>query len=71
MANDGPEMDPGLNVGWETREPLFVEAACWPIEPAALAALIDIGMSDRQIAEYFGVHVADVEALRGRFRLVR
>jgi hypothetical protein len=52
-----------------TREPLFVEAATWPIEPASLAALIGVGLTDRQIAAYFTVGVAEVEALRERFGL--
>jgi len=51
------------------REPLFVEAASWPIEPASLAALIGVGMTDRQIARYFAVGVTDVRTLRERLGL--
>ena len=47
----------------------FVEGAGWPIERAALAALIDMGLSDERIAAYFAVDAAEVRALRGRYRL--
>ncbi len=69
MSNDDSGQ-PRRTYGTSTlREPLFVEAACWPIEPASLAALIGVGLSDRQIAAYFTVSVADVRALRERFGL--
>ena len=43
------------------REPAFI---AWPIPPAALAALADLGMSDRQIADYFSVEPQAVAAVR-------
>ncbi|MGQ0675203.1 MAG: hypothetical protein ACT4N4_03835 [Rhodospirillales bacterium] len=42
----------------------FVEGAAWPVGPAALAALIDMGLSKAQIAQYFGVETLAVRALR-------
>jgi len=48
----------------------FADKARWPIEPAALAALIDMGLSDRLIAEYFGVDCSDIRALRQRYGLL-
>ena len=69
MSGDGLERSRSVDRASGQREPLLVEAASWPIEPASLAALIGIGMSDRQIAAYFSVAVADVGALRERFGL--
>lgn len=42
----------------------FVEGAAWPIGPAAMAALTDMGLSEDQIAQYFGVETLAVRALR-------
>lgn len=42
----------------------FVEGTSWPIDPASLAALIDLGMSDGQIAAYFSIEPRQVSALR-------
>lgn len=41
----------------------FVEGVSWPVGPASLAALCDIGMSVEQIARYFSVRPAAVSAL--------
>lgn len=45
----------------------FADDTQWPIEPGELAALIDMGMSDVQIAEYFSIQRGDVDALRERY----
>lgn len=37
----------------------FVEGVTWPVPVAALAALVDMGMSDDTIAECFSVSAAD------------
>jgi hypothetical protein len=47
----------------------FVEGVIWPVEPAALAALIDMGLSDNQIATYFSVDLAEVHAVCERYLL--
>jgi hypothetical protein len=36
----------------------------WPIRAGALASLADLGLSDNQIARYFGVEPQKVSALR-------
>lgn len=41
----------------------FVEGVGWPIDRASLAALLDMGLSPRQIARYFSVTPAEVVAL--------
>ena len=51
------------------RQPLRIDAASWPIEPAALEALIGIGMTEGQIAQYYGVVWEDVRLLRARYAL--
>jgi hypothetical protein len=38
----------------------FVEGITWPLDRASLAALLDMGLEPRQIAEYFSVTPADV-----------
>jgi hypothetical protein len=38
----------------------FVEGVSWPIDRGSLAALLDMGLSPRQIAQYFSVTLADV-----------
>lgn len=42
----------------------FVEGVAWPVSPAALAALVDMGLTEGQIAQYFGVETLAVRALR-------
>lgn len=42
----------------------FVEGVTWPIPPAALAALTDMGMSDETIGRYFGVDPSQVRRER-------
>lgn len=43
---------------------LFIGDEQWPLSAASLAALIDLGMTDQRIAEYFGVETHRVAALR-------
>jgi hypothetical protein len=45
----------------------FSEGIAWPADRASLAALIDLGLSNRQIAEYFAVGQDDVRTLRDRY----
>ena len=47
--------------------PKPMEEIMWPIQPAALAALIDLGLSEGQIAAYFSVEPAAVRALRRNY----
>jgi hypothetical protein len=42
----------------------FVEGVAWPVGPASLAALLDMGLTEAQIAQYFGVEALAVRALR-------
>ncbi len=42
----------------------FVEGTAWPISPASLAALTDMGLTEGQIAQYFAVEALAVRALR-------
>lgn len=63
--SDPPEKRPAT----ERRDARIVDAASWPIGRAELSALIDVGMSDRAIAAYFGVDESEVAALRGRHGL--
>jgi len=39
----------------------------WPPPRAALSALVDLGMSDEQLALYFWIDVDCVKCFRGRF----
>ena len=45
----------------------FSDGVEWPVDRASLAALIDLGLSNRQIGEYFAVGQDDVRALRARY----
>lgn len=47
----------------------FVATASWPIGPAELEALVDVGMSDGTIAQYFGVELDEVRSLRARYAM--
>jgi hypothetical protein len=47
----------------------FAAGATWPIDHAAMAALIDMGLADDAIARYFAVTPAAVLALRQRYGL--
>jgi hypothetical protein len=38
--------------------------ATWPVSPLALAALVDMGMTDETIGRYFGVDPAEVRRER-------
>ena len=49
------------------RKRSFADERRWPIPPEVMAALIDIGLTDQRLAEYFGVRFADVRALRMRY----
>jgi hypothetical protein len=42
----------------------------WPISGSELASLVDLGLSDDLIAEYFGVELRKVTALRSCFGLI-
>jgi hypothetical protein len=41
----------------------------WPITPGELASLVDLGLSDDQIARYFSVEKGKVSALRAHYGL--
>jgi ABC-type taurine transport system substrate-binding protein len=41
--------------------------ARWPIDRPSLSALKDLGLSDGQVARYFGVEQADVAGLRASY----
>ena len=42
----------------------------WPVSSGELASLVDLGLSDDQIAKYFGVEQVKVSALRAYHGLV-
>lgn len=42
----------------------FAAGAVWPVTKGALVALVDLGMSDVTIAEYFRVQPEEVAALK-------
>ena len=42
----------------------------WPIGSGELASLVDLGLSDDQIARYFGVERVKVSSLRAYYGLV-
>lgn len=48
---------------------VFRHGADWPISALALAALVDLGLSDERIARYFHVGLGNVQSLRLRFGL--
>ena len=50
---------------------LFVGGEEWPVAAATLAALVDLGMPDVEIAKFFGVEAEKVATLRGRYGLER
>ncbi|MHB8886422.1 MAG: hypothetical protein ACYC5H_15350 [Methylovirgula sp.] len=45
----------------------FRQRRAWPISELALAALVDLGLSDERIARYFHVALGNVQSLRLRF----
>lgn len=45
----------------------FSEGARWPVDRAGLAALIDLGLSNGQIGQYFTVGPDDVHMLREHY----
>lgn len=47
--------------------PDFGEGRAWPISELALAALVDLGLSDERIAHYFHVGLGNVQSVRLRF----
>jgi len=60
----------GINPGLATSPRRRLEAEVhWPIRPAELAALVDIGMTNELIATYFGVAPSLVVALCDRYNL--
>ena len=42
----------------------FCDGVVWPVDRASLAALIDLGLSNGQIGEYFAVKQDEVRKLR-------
>ena len=60
--NWGPRMNDELTEA-------FIGSTRWPIGTGALAALVDLGMSDGAIAEYFDVERAAVTELRADYGL--
>lgn len=64
-------MNPGTHTTGRTGQPprLVAPGYRWPIAAEALAALVDLGMSDAAIARYFAVPDEAVRALRQRYRL--
>ncbi len=42
----------------------FVADSQWPVDRASLAALVDMGLTDGQIGDYFAVAPDDVRTLR-------
>jgi hypothetical protein len=42
----------------------FSEGMAWPVDRASLAALIDLGLSNQQIGEYFTIGPDEVHMLR-------
>jgi hypothetical protein len=47
----------------------FVDGVQWPLEEASLTALVDLGLSDAQIASYFAVDTADVRSCKQKLGL--
>jgi hypothetical protein len=48
----------------------FRHGADWPIDRASLTALIDMGLSNAEIASYFAVAPDDVHMLRDQYGIV-
>ena len=46
--------------------PGFVEGVSWPVPENALAALVDMGLSDDRIGQYFRVDAGEVRRRRER-----
>jgi len=42
----------------------FIDGIHWPVDRASLTALVDLGLSDSQIAAYFSVDPAEVLSRR-------
>ncbi len=40
----------------------------WPVDAKSLQALVDLGMSDQRIADYFRVSVANITELTNTYR---
>jgi hypothetical protein len=47
----------------------FVDGVQWPLEEASLTALVDLGLSDAQIASYFAINTADVRSCKQKLGL--
>jgi len=45
----------------------FIQGVSWPLDRAGLTALVDLGLTNAQIASYFGVGADDVDMLRETF----
>jgi len=60
LAETGVKADPS---GYPVSKEAFWAGTRWPIPALALAALIDLGLSDRCIATYFNVTTGEVLSL--------
>jgi hypothetical protein len=49
------------SVGSPTKS--FIKGVSWPVDRASVVALSDLGLSPRQIAQYFSVTPAEVNRL--------
>ncbi|HEY9568331.1 MAG TPA: hypothetical protein VIR38_09595 [Thalassobaculum sp.] len=47
-------------------DPGFVQGVSWPVPESALAALVDMGLSDDRIGRYFRVEAGEVRRRRER-----
>ena len=47
----------------------FVDGVQWPLEEASLAALVDLGLNDAQIASYFAIDAAEVQRCKQKLGL--
>lgn len=45
--------------------------AMWPVPPASLSALVDLGMSDEGIGRYYAVGTQAITALRSQYAAKR
>lgn len=41
----------------------FIEGVSWPVDGGSLAAMLDMGLSVEQVADYFSVEPAEVSRL--------
>lgn len=67
MMGDGVTPEIGVRLKEISPSDDFWHGTVWPIPELALAALVDLGLSDDSIARYFQVGSGKVYALRLRF----